>query len=46
MALQHINKVAIDRNATIEENNAINQANDILSSVNLELIGTRPKKRV
>jgi hypothetical protein len=38
-------KVTTERLATQEEERAIQQANDILASVNLELIGTRPKDR-
>jgi hypothetical protein len=37
-------KVTTKRLATQEEERAIQQANDILATVNLELIGTRPKR--
>jgi hypothetical protein len=39
------NKIYIETDPTPEENDAINEANAILNSVGLELIGTRPKRR-
>ena len=38
-------KITIEREATKEETEAINKANEILAGVKLELIGTRPKDR-
>ena len=38
-------KVTVEREATKEEIEAINKANEILAEMKLELIGTRPKDR-
>lgn len=38
-------KVYTEREASPEEQLAIDQANEILANVDLELIGTRPKRR-
>lgn len=38
-------KVTLEREATKEELEAINKANEILATVKLELIGTRPVDR-
>jgi len=38
-------KVTIEREATEEEQRAIQKAREILDAAGLELIGTRPKRR-
>lgn len=38
-------KITLEREATPAEAEAIRQAQDILDTVDLELIGTRPKDR-
>lgn len=38
-------KITIEREATKEEIEVINKANEILAEMKLELIGTRPKDR-
>jgi len=40
-----MSKVLEPRKATEEESEAIKRAEEILSAVGLELIGTRPKRR-
>lgn len=38
-------KITLEREATAEEQEAIEKANEILNQAGLELIGTRPKDR-